>query len=56
MFVKMARNAKFSQELVGKIKAVIRKELSARHVPAIIDETHDIPVTINGKKFVPLFP
>ena len=50
LFVKMAQGAKFSDELVKKLKEVIRKELSARHVPGIIDVCPDIPVTINGKK------
>ncbi|MCJ1275109.1 hypothetical protein MMC21_002909 [Puttea exsequens] len=50
LFVKMATGASFSEEFSGKIKAVIRKELSARHVPSIIDECPAIPVTINGKK------
>ena len=50
LFVKMAKDKTFSQELVGKIKAVVRKELSARHVPGIVDECPEIPVTINGKK------
>ena len=50
LFVKMAQGAKFSDELVKKLKEVIRKELSARHVPGIIDECPEIPVTINGKK------
>ena len=52
LFVKMAQGAKFSEELVKKLKEIIRKELSARHVPGIIDECPDIPVTINGKKSV----
>ena len=50
LFVKMAPRAHFSHELVTKIKATIRKELSARHVPGIIDQCYDIPVTTNGKK------
>jgi len=50
LFLKMAQASVFSGDLVGKIKAVIRKELSARHVPGIIDECPEIPVTINGKK------
>ena len=50
LFVKMAQGAKFDEELKEKMKAVIRKELSARHVPGIIDECPEIPVTINGKK------
>ena len=52
LFVKMAQGAKFSEELVKKLKEIVRKELSARHVPGIIDECPEIPVTINGKKSV----
>ena len=33
-----------------KIKKVIQIELSGRHVPAVIDQTPGIPVTVNGKK------
>ncbi|KAI2084337.1 hypothetical protein LOZ36_004899 [Ophidiomyces ophidiicola] len=36
--------------LAASIQAVIRKELSPRHVPAIIDSCPEIPVTSNGKK------
>ncbi|EER24900.1 acetoacetyl-CoA synthase, putative [Coccidioides posadasii C735 delta SOWgp] len=36
--------------LAARIQAVIRKELSPRHVPAIIDSCPEIPVTSNGKK------
>ena len=50
LFVKMVQGAKFSDELVKELKEVIRKDLSTRHVPGIIDECPDIPVTINGKK------
>ncbi|CRG83108.1 acetoacetyl-CoA synthetase [Talaromyces islandicus] len=41
-----------SQDLTSKIQAAIRKELSARHVPGIIDVCpgNEIPVTSNGKK------
>lgn len=55
LFLKMAPGHSFSRELTEKIKAVIRKELSPRHVPSIIDECPEIPVTINGKKYDP-FP
>jgi acetoacetyl-CoA synthetase len=50
LFLKMAKGHFFTAELADKIKAVVRKELSARHVPTIIDECQDIPVTTNGKK------
>ncbi|PGH14453.1 acetoacetate-CoA ligase [Polytolypa hystricis UAMH7299] len=36
--------------LASRIKATIRKELSARHVPAIVASCPEIPVTSNGKK------
>lgn len=36
--------------LAGSVQAAIRKELSARHVPAIVDSCPEIPVTSNGKK------
>lgn len=50
LFLKMAQGHKFSDELVQKIQGMVRKELSARHVPKIIDECPEIPVTTNGKK------
>ena len=50
LFLKMAQGVKFSEELKEKVKSVIRKELSARHVPGIVEECPEIPVTINGKK------
>ncbi len=50
LFLKMASGQHFTPEFAEKIKAVVRKELSARHVPSIIDECPEIPVTTNGKK------
>ena len=50
LFVKMADGRKFEQKLVEDVKKVIRRELSARHVPGIIDECPEIPITSNGKK------
>ena len=50
LFLKMASGHPFTSELAQKIKGVVRRELSARHVPSIIDECQDIPVTTNGKK------
>ncbi|KAL8833334.1 MAG: hypothetical protein Q9170_004323 [Blastenia crenularia] len=50
LFVKMARERTFSERLVHRIKSTIRKELSARHVPGIVEECPEIPVTTNGKK------
>ncbi|KAI4257369.1 MAG: hypothetical protein L6R42_005717 [Xanthoria sp. 1 TBL-2021] len=50
LFLKMAPKSTFSDSLMQDIKSTIRKELSARHVPGIIDECPEIPVTVNGKK------
>ncbi|TKX20971.1 malonamoyl-CoA synthetase-like protein [Elsinoe australis] len=50
LFLKMMEGKKFDEELVGKVKGVVRKELSARHVPGIVVECPDIPITVNGKK------
>jgi len=50
LFLKMAEGKRFGEELVKEIKAVVRRELSARHVPGVIDECLEIPITTNGKK------
>ncbi|KAB8343185.1 hypothetical protein FH972_022775 [Carpinus fangiana] len=50
LFVKMEQGQKFDEALAKEIKTTIRGDLSARHVPAIVDECPDIPMTINGKK------
>jgi acetoacetyl-CoA synthetase len=55
LFLKMVAGKRLDDEvggagLVERIKAKVRKELSARHVPGVIDECVEIPVTTNGKK------
>lgn len=50
LFLKMVSKGAFSTDLARSIQSVVRKELSARHVPGIVDECPEIPVTINGKK------
>ena len=50
LFVKMARGHKFDEDLVKRLKSVIAKELSRRHVPGLCAEVSGIPVTANGKK------
>jgi acetoacetyl-CoA synthetase len=50
LFLKMKEGVQFGESLVGDIKSTIRKELSARHVPGVVDECPEIPVTVNGKK------
>ncbi|MCJ1437885.1 hypothetical protein MMC27_007272 [Xylographa pallens] len=50
LFLKMASGEVFSNELGKKIQSTVKSKLSTRHVPAIVDECPDIPVTTNGKK------
>lgn len=50
LFVKMAKGSTFSDGLAQRVKDTIRRALSSRHVPEIIDECPAIPVTTNGKK------
>ena len=50
LFLKMTEGAVFSDELVGRVQNSIKKELSGRHVPGVVDECPAIPVTTNGKK------
>lgn len=45
LFLKMVPGKPFGAELAAKIKVAIRKALSARHVPALLLETRDIPVS-----------
>ena len=45
LFLKMAPDVAFSPELVKQVKASIRLNLSPRHVPELILETQDIPVS-----------
>ncbi|XP_021947550.1 acetoacetyl-CoA synthetase isoform X2 [Folsomia candida] len=50
LFLRLLPNIAFSDDLVNRIKLVIREQLSPRHVPAVILPISDIPYTISGKK------
>lgn len=50
LFLLMCKGFKVNQELKEEVRAVVRRELSARHVPGVIAECVEIPVTTNGKK------
>ncbi|KAK0111098.1 hypothetical protein ONS95_001475 [Cadophora gregata] len=50
LFLKMGEGQACDEKIKDSVRAVIRKELSARHVPGVIDECFDIPITGNGKK------
>ena len=45
LFLKMSNGYKFDDSLVKRVKSVIRTELSARHVPAVVLQISDIPVS-----------
>jgi acetoacetyl-CoA synthetase len=51
LFVRLAPNSTVDvKDLSSRIQAVVRKELSPRHVPGVIEACPEIPVTSNGKK------
>ncbi|EFQ25279.1 acetoacetate-CoA ligase [Colletotrichum graminicola] len=51
LFVVSAAGRQFDDELRAKIRSVIKRELSPRHVPGVIEEAGGgIPKTGNGKK------
>jgi acetoacetyl-CoA synthetase len=52
LFCKMEDGVELDDGLRRRMKDTIRRELSARHVPAVIDRCEEIPVTGNGKKYV----
>ncbi|OAX39780.1 acetoacetate-CoA ligase [Rhizopogon vinicolor AM-OR11-026] len=50
LFLKMRSGRTLTPALIDRIKGAIRTTLSARHVPAYVFGTTDIPYTVNGKK------
>jgi acetoacetyl-CoA synthetase len=50
LFVQMAAGYELTEEIVNKIKHIIRTNASPRHVPAKILTVPDIPYTLNMKK------
>ncbi len=50
LFVKMVQDINLTDDLVNRIKQVIRTNVSPRHVPAKILAVPDIPYTLNMKK------
>ncbi|KAK3750651.1 hypothetical protein QZH41_012831, partial [Actinostola sp. cb2023] len=45
LFLKLVNGARLNEDLVSRTRASIRSQLSARHVPAFILETKEIPYT-----------
>ncbi|CAB3399534.1 unnamed protein product [Caenorhabditis bovis] len=50
LFVKMAKGHSLTNELINKLKAKLRNDMSPRHVPNMIYAVEDIPYTSSGKK------
>lgn len=52
LFLKMVdgKTGSVDETLKERIRAAVRRDLSARHVPGVIDECFEIPITTNGKK------
>ncbi|KAI9591080.1 hypothetical protein BDF19DRAFT_456358 [Syncephalis fuscata] len=50
LFLKMNQGHTMTKELIDRLTADIRRQLSPRHVPAVILSVADIPYTVNGKK------
>lgn len=50
LFLKMKEGEECTEDLVTRVKTMVRTELSARHVPGVVEACPDIPVTVNGKK------
>lgn len=50
LFCKMSNGTLLDVALVEKVKKMIRRELSARHVPGFVERCEEIPITTNGKK------
>ena len=48
LFLLMKPGFAFTPDLVSRVKKAIREQLSARHVPAFIFETPEIPVSGHG--------
>ena len=46
LFLKMAPGYTFTEDVVKKVKGQLRTRLSARHVPSVVLETKDIPVSV----------
>ena len=49
LFVKLNENNTLTDDLINKIKSIIRTNTTPRHVPSKIIQVNDIPRTISGK-------
>ena len=50
LFVVMREGNPLTDQLAGEIRNAIRAQATPRHVPAVIHQINEVPVTISGKK------
>ena len=50
LFVQLAPGAALDDDLVARIRGALRRELSPRHVPDVIEAVPVVPRTLSGKK------
>jgi acetoacetyl-CoA synthetase len=50
LFVQLAAGSELDDDLTGRIRATLRKQLSPRHVPDEIVQVPGVPRTLSGKK------
>jgi acetoacetyl-CoA synthetase len=50
LFVSLARGVELDDDLIARIRAELRTQLSPRHVPDTIDAVPAVPRTLSGKK------
>jgi acetoacetyl-CoA synthetase len=50
LFVQPADGVELDDELVGRIRAELKRSASPRHVPAVVLAVPAVPYTISGKK------
>ena len=50
LFVKMRAGVDLADDLINRVKKLLREQASPRHVPAKIISVPDIPYTLNMKK------
>ncbi|KAI5479974.1 hypothetical protein MNV49_002264 [Pseudohyphozyma bogoriensis] len=50
LFLKMKNDQPLTPEIKSKLAQAIKSSLSVRHIPAVMTQVSEIPVTTNGKK------
>jgi acetoacetyl-CoA synthetase len=50
LFLELAEGVALTDEMIGAIRRTLRKDRSPRHVPDVILQAPEIPLTLTGKK------